>query len=153
MPKPQTTMTVIEAARLTGVPAHVVRYYTRIGLLHPRRARGNGYRLYCDQDLRRLRFIRHAQALGCTLAEICDLLQVARGRRQLPEEAVDMLAERLKENRKSLELALEAQATLEGRFRRWRRELPSEASGKDIARLVELTGDPECPSPWIPTGS
>lgn len=143
MARQQAGMTVIDAARVTGIPAHVVRYYTRIGLLYPRRAPGNGYRLYGDQDLRRLRFIRQAQALGCTLTEICELLQAARGTRGLPQQAVDTLAERLRTNRRRLELALEVQTALEGRFRRWRRGLRAKPTGNDIARLVDLTGDPE----------
>ena len=70
-------------------------------------------------------------------------LQAARGTRALSQQAVDALAERLRTNRRDLELAVEVQAALEGRFRRWRRGLRAEPTGKDIAQLVDLAGDPE----------
>ncbi len=74
-PIPRTrAMSVIELARRAGVPAHVVRYYTRRGLLQPRRSLGNNYRMYGGQDLERLRLVRHARTLGVGLREVESLL-------------------------------------------------------------------------------
>jgi len=50
-----------------------IRYYQRRGLLQTPR-RGGGIRHYDDQDLRRLRFIRSAQAAGFTLEQVAELL-------------------------------------------------------------------------------
>jgi MerR family mercuric resistance operon transcriptional regulator len=50
-----------------------VRYYQRRGLLETPR-RGEGIRRYVMNDLRRLRFIKQAQAAGFTLEEIRELL-------------------------------------------------------------------------------
>ena len=68
------SITIGKLAHEVGVPIQTVRYYERRGLLaEPRRAR-SGYRLYDDEALRRLRFIRQAQSLGFSLSEIEELL-------------------------------------------------------------------------------
>ena len=56
-----------------GVGVETIRYYQRRGLLHTPHREG-GTRRYGDDDVRRLRFIRGAQAAGFTLAEIAELL-------------------------------------------------------------------------------
>jgi MerR family transcriptional regulator, mercuric resistance operon regulatory protein len=66
-------------AREGGVSVETVRYYQRRGLLGtPERsggyALGGGIRRYGDEDVRRLRFIRSAQAAGFSLEEIGELI-------------------------------------------------------------------------------
>lgn len=51
-----------------------IRYYERLNLLDPSTRRPSGYRLYGQEQERRLRFIKKAQALGFTLREIAELL-------------------------------------------------------------------------------
>lgn len=61
-------------AKAAGVGIETVRYYQRRGLLaKPARPAGE-VRRYSDEDARRLRFIRSAQAAGFTLTEIGELL-------------------------------------------------------------------------------
>lgn len=60
-------------ARAGGVGVETIRYYQRRGLLQTPR-RGGGIRHYDEQDLRRLRFIRSAQAAGFTLEQVAELL-------------------------------------------------------------------------------
>jgi len=61
-------------ARAAGVGVETVRYYQRRGLLaEPARPPGE-VRRYGEADLKRLRFIRHAQAAGFTLSEIGELI-------------------------------------------------------------------------------
>lgn len=67
-------MRISELAERAGVNVQTVRYYERRGLLDDPRDRGSGYREYTDAMLDRLRFIRRAQELGFTLAEIDELL-------------------------------------------------------------------------------
>lgn len=63
-------------ARAAAVGVETVRYYQRRGLLtEPARPPGE-VRRYGDEDLRRLRFIRSAQAAGFTLNEIKELLEL-----------------------------------------------------------------------------
>lgn len=62
-------------ARKGGVGVETVRYYQRQGLLRVPTSVG-GVRRYGPEDLRRLRFIRHAQSAGFTLSEIGELLDL-----------------------------------------------------------------------------
>ncbi len=65
-------------ARAAGVGVETVRYYQRRGLL-PEPARPPGeIRRYGEADLKRLRFIRRAQAAGFTLDQIGELLALDR---------------------------------------------------------------------------
>jgi MerR family transcriptional regulator, heat shock protein HspR len=45
------------AARIVGIEAHTLRYYERLGLVHPERSRGN-IRLYSEDDIEKLRYIK-----------------------------------------------------------------------------------------------
>jgi DNA-binding transcriptional MerR regulator len=67
-------MRVNELAKQAGVEAHVVRFYTQTGLLHPGRHPKNHYREYADSDIDRVRFIRRARWLGFTLQDIKAIL-------------------------------------------------------------------------------
>ncbi len=95
-------LTVNELASAAAVPAHVVRYYARIGLIAPARHRENGYRLFSRREVERVRFIRMAKRLGFTLNEIRHILaQAASG--QLPcDDVRQMLAAHIEENRRKI---------------------------------------------------
>lgn len=57
-----------------GVNLQTVRYYEREGLLPKAPRLPSGYRSFPESAVRRVRFIKHAQELGFSLAEIRDLL-------------------------------------------------------------------------------
>lgn len=71
-------MKIAGLARAGGVGVETVRYYQRRGLLEtPRRLDPeDGARRYDEADVRRLRFIKSAQAAGFTLEEIGELLRL-----------------------------------------------------------------------------
>ena len=71
-----TRDTIGGLAKAAGVGVETVRYYQRRGLLtEPARPPGE-IRRYGDEDVKRLRFIRSAQAAGFTLNEIEELLDL-----------------------------------------------------------------------------
>ena len=72
-----------QLAQRAAVNLQTIRYYEREGLLpEPPRLR-SGYRLYPDSMVRRVRFIKRAQEIGFSLAEIRELLSLqADGRRE-----------------------------------------------------------------------
>lgn len=67
------TMTISTLAAAGGVGVETVRFYQRRGLLDTP-ARTGSIRRYGPSDLRRLHFIRSAQAAGFTLEGIAELL-------------------------------------------------------------------------------
>ena len=93
-----TRLTIGQLARAAEVPTSTVRYYERAGLLRARRRSASNYRLYSDEDLQRLRFIRAAQATGFTLDDITQLLRPAPCHRvqALIEERLAEVTDRIK---------------------------------------------------------
>jgi MerR family mercuric resistance operon transcriptional regulator len=71
-------MTIARLAAAGGVGVETVRYYQRRGLL-PEPPRAGAVRRYGAADLRRLLFVRRAQAAGFTLEEIGELLALDSG--------------------------------------------------------------------------
>ncbi len=69
-------LTIGKLARHGGVNIMTIRYYERRGLLPAPARSASGYRLYADDAVRRLQFIRQAQLLGFSLSEIQDLLSL-----------------------------------------------------------------------------
>ena len=68
------TLTIGAVAQRAQVALDTVRYYERRGLLVPPPRTAAGYRQYPADTVRRVAFIKRAQALGFTLVEIADLL-------------------------------------------------------------------------------
>ena len=69
------TMTISRAARHAGVGVETIRFYERRGLIkQPPKPVGSGFRVYPEETLQRIRFIREAQEIGFSLREIDELL-------------------------------------------------------------------------------
>lgn len=63
-----------DLARKSKVNTETLRYYEKEGLLPEPERTESGYRLYADEDVKRVRFIKRAQELGFSLKEIKELL-------------------------------------------------------------------------------
>lgn len=86
-----------EAAAETGLTPRAIRYYEELGLLRPAGRSSGAYRLYDDDDLERLRFIKGLRDdAGFSLAEIAQLLEdeAARARNRARFRATHDVAER-----------------------------------------------------------
>lgn len=99
-------------ASASGVSIQTIRYYESVRLVSkPDRTEG-GFRLYEAATIRRLRFIKEAQALGFSLDEIRELLELVerpattcrdvRGRLDGKVETVDAMIRKLKRLRTAL---------------------------------------------------
>src|SRR5438876_227332 len=69
-------VTIGRLAKAIGVNVQTIRYYERRRLLSPTVRTPSGYRVYGEEEVQRLRFIKNAQALGFTLQEVADLLNL-----------------------------------------------------------------------------
>ena len=94
-PKPQRYQ-IGEVAERTGVTQRTLRFYEEKGLLDPPERMEGGFRLYSDEDINRVTYVRRLQELlGFTLSEIKEMVdaeeelqQIAATRRpgfELPE--------------------------------------------------------------------
>jgi DNA-binding transcriptional MerR regulator len=76
-----TMLTIGKVAKRAEVSIDTIRYYEyyeRGGLVSPTQKSGAGYRLYNEEAVRRLNFIKHAQQCGLSLADIRQLLALKR---------------------------------------------------------------------------
>lgn len=65
-----------QLANHAAVNLQTIRYYEREGLLPEPPRLNSGYRLFPDSAVRRVRFIKRAQEIGFSLAEIRELLSI-----------------------------------------------------------------------------
>ncbi|KJZ40677.1 Hg(II)-responsive transcriptional regulator [Pseudomonas fluorescens] len=71
-----TGLSIGKLAAAAGVNIETIRYYQRRGLLDEPPKPLSGYRHYLPEQVKRLRFIKRAQALGFTLDEVGILLKL-----------------------------------------------------------------------------
>jgi len=65
-----------QLAARSGVGVRTIRFYEQAGLLPAPPRTAGGYRSYDDDAVIRLRFVRSAQTLGLSLAEIAEVLRI-----------------------------------------------------------------------------
>ena len=69
-------LTIGKVASASNTTTDTLRFYEREGLIAPTSKSMAGYRLYAQDALQRIRFIKHAQQCGFSLAEIRDMLNL-----------------------------------------------------------------------------
>jgi MerR family Zn(II)-responsive transcriptional regulator of zntA len=108
-------LTIGKVAKRADVSIDTIRYYERHGLLSPVQKSGAGYRLYNDEAVRRLNFIKHAQHCGLSLAEIGRLLDLKRQDDACCEDVRSLVVQKklqLKQKIKSLKAMSQALSEL-----------------------------------------
>ena len=103
-----TRLTIGQLAKRAGVSTSMLRYYEQQGLLEPAARSAAGYRLYAPDDEDTLTFIRRAQRLGFSLADIRMFL-VRLARNDLLDDTVVRVAQEryLELERQLTELAVQ----------------------------------------------
>lgn len=96
-----------ELAARVGLTERTIRYYEELGLLESVKRLEGGVRVYTDDDIRRLRYIRKLKALGLSLQEMAELENMYRRHRsnravlprltELLDAHLDRLNERMSE--------------------------------------------------------
>ncbi len=89
-----------ELASILEMSPRTIRYYEEVGLLNSIKRVEGAKRVYTDQDLRRLRFIKRLKLLGLTLVEMKELEDIYRihktNKKVLPK-LLELLDRRIKE--------------------------------------------------------
>ncbi|MDA8359165.1 MAG: MerR family transcriptional regulator [Actinomycetota bacterium] len=116
-----------EVAEAVGLSLRTIRHYEEVGLVPPSGRSAGGFRLYTDEDIDRLRLVKHMKPLDFSLEEMRDLLQ-ARDRlaggiddpeeRARVYERLAMYADAAEQRCTSLRAQLEAAQSMADLFRR-----------------------------------
>lgn len=130
-------------AKKTNVPIYTVRHYTRIGLLHPSRQTGNGYKVYKSSDAVRLRFILAAKDLGFTLAEINQILGEAEHGDSPCPSVRKIIAHHIEENRRKIKELQKMQRKMESALKDWSQMKDSMPNGDSVCHLIETVAETE----------
>ncbi len=131
-------MYVNELARRASEQPHVVRYYARVGLLRPARHPGNGYKVFTEGDIGRLRFIQNMKQLGYTLAEVAIVLGDAdRGSLPCPQ-TLGVIERRIRASKRSLRQLKRSHAQMENAVRQWREAANGVPNGDSVRCLIEM---------------
>lgn len=132
-------MQIGELAEQAGVNVQTVRFYERRRLLPEPARTHSGYREYGEQELKQLRFIRQAKALGFTLEEIRDIIR-SRGRGQCPCTDVIAIAERhLRDVNEQIHTLEKFKKELTGAVREWKKTRKQTVAAGAICTLIERT--------------
>jgi MerR family mercuric resistance operon transcriptional regulator len=115
-------------AQRSGVNSETVRYYEKIALLPAPDRSAGGHRVYQEDDLQRLCFIRRCREMGFSLEEIRGLLSLVDGQQVSCERVKNIADEHLRDIQTKISDLKKMERTL--------RTLSASCSGDDI---------PECP--------
>ena len=88
--KQQGYYNIGEAAAASGVSAKMIRHYESIGVIPPADRTFANYRIYSQQDVHTLQFVRRARALGFSMKQIQTLIGL--WQQQRPSKDVKRLA-------------------------------------------------------------
>jgi len=74
-----TPLTIGRLANAAEVNVETIRYYQRVGLVNEPVKPLEGFRVYPNETVNRIRFIKRAQKLGFSLQDIAHLLELGEG--------------------------------------------------------------------------
>lgn len=126
-------MQIGEAAKRTELTIDAIRFYERRSLL-PKPSRTEGrFRLYTDDDLQRLEFIRAMQSLGFSLREIKQLLDLRSRKVEACSAVRDLVKTKLENVRAKIGELTKLESELAADLRKCNRELKHRESHKPCA--------------------
>jgi DNA-binding transcriptional MerR regulator len=104
-------MKIAEVSQRYGISNDTLRYYERIGLIPPVTRSESGIRDYSELDVRRVEFIKCMRSAGLPIEVLIDYMELVQqgdrtieARKEILKEQRDLLAERIQEMQKTLEL-------------------------------------------------
>src|SRR5436309_2079279 len=108
-------------ARRAGVTAKAIRFYERKRVLPPAKRAANRYRLYDDDAVGMLSFVKQATGLGLTLAEIKEIIAIRRGGRPPCPHVHRLLRDKALEFDRKLKDLLELRRRIRQSLTAWER--------------------------------
>jgi DNA-binding transcriptional MerR regulator len=134
-------MRVNELAIKMGVTPDTVRFYTRVGLLNPKKSLENGYKNYDVDEQNRLLFIVKARHLGFSVSEIQQIVKMSK-RGNSPCCKVRAIAKkRLEETQQNIKELLQLSAKMEMAINVWEQLPDGLPTGGSLCSLIEMWED------------
>jgi Cd(II)/Pb(II)-responsive transcriptional regulator len=130
-------MKIGELSRAASTPVETIRYYEREGLLPEPPRTDNNYRIYGDEHLERLAFIRHCRTLDMTLDEIRVLLRF----KDAPSEDCGAVNRLLDEHLGHVEARIDELRTLRRQLLNLREQCLDVTSAADCGILTSIARD------------
>ena len=132
-------MKIGEVAAITHLSVKTIRYYEEIGLLAPTVERSkSGYRLFTNQVINRLGFIKRAQSLGLSLSEIQDILNIYQNGELPCGEMKQHLQAKVKAINEQIAALESLKQELQGLLGRWEEQPPVERISQTICPNIQL---------------
>jgi DNA-binding transcriptional MerR regulator len=124
-------------ARQAGVSVRAIRFYEREGLIGPPARTQKGYRLYSDEEVRQLQFIKKAQLLGFSLKEIEEILALHRQNKVACRHVEQALHKKLETIEQKVRDLRALEASLKRLATTWEKGLPRKLPPASICPYIE----------------
>ncbi len=124
----ESALRIGQVARRAGVGTKAVRFYEARGVIPPAPRAANRYRLYAPAVVDVLRFVKQAQGLGLTLAEIREIVAIRQGGRPPCAHVRHLLEAKAAELDRKLRDLLRLRRTLRRSLGAWGRRPPGRAA-------------------------
>jgi DNA-binding transcriptional MerR regulator len=132
-------MQIGEVARRVGVATSAIRFYEEAGLLSEPERTPSGYRVYDPAVIDRLAFIRAGQAVGLTLGELAEVLQI-RDRGEAPcRHVTELIGGRIREIDERMRDLRKLRKDLAGLAETAADFDPAECSPESVCRILSST--------------
>jgi MerR family copper efflux transcriptional regulator len=127
-------LTIGQLAELAQVPIETLRYYERQGLIAPPPRSVSNYRLYPEDAVRQVRFIKRAQALGFSLKDIKELCSIL----ATPEARCSEIRQRAAAKIEAIEGKIDSLTAMKSALSKLVNECPGEGSLAECPILESL---------------
>lgn len=117
-----------DVARQAGLNPKTIRFYEEVGLIRPCGRTPSGYRLFDQEALSRLTFIRKAQSLGFSLSEIREILSLRDGGLTPCEHVEKRVKEKISSIEERIRELERLKASLQSLLDEWKEKEAEEAS-------------------------
>ena len=106
-------LTIGKLAKQVGLGIETVRFYERQGLIEPPPRTDSNYRIYPEEEVNRLKFIKRAKDLGFTLKEIKELLFIQHDPHATKADIKKRTVEKIEDIKKKVQDLIRIQEALE----------------------------------------
>jgi DNA-binding transcriptional MerR regulator len=119
-------LTIQQVAERTGLSAHTLRYYERVGLLDGVDRASNGHRRYTEDDLASLVFLMRLRATGMPIRKMLEFANLRRQGSKTASERLALLEEHHQEVRAHMQELEQHLAVIEAKLDRYKRMVAEE---------------------------